>query len=213
MKILGCQIIRAFSPNTNQVALTFDDGPHPKMTPKILEILDYTKSRATFFVTGENLIANRELAKLIHSRGHLLGNHTFSHPNALLAGRGKLQDEIYRSKSLIEDITGKTNRIFRPPYGIITPTLLSICRNLELSIILWNSNSKDYRMEKPEVIVKRIEGKIRAGSIVLFHECHFKKISIDYNGTLSALKSVVEILIMKKLQPVILDMKPDGSFR
>ncbi|MCP4631931.1 MAG: polysaccharide deacetylase family protein, partial [candidate division Zixibacteria bacterium] len=135
MKILGCKIYRRGNKNSGKVAFTFDDGPHTKFTPLIMDTLEKHNSLGTFFSTGVNLEKNRSLAEEMAKRGHLLGNHTYSHPHALYTGRGKLRDEILRSKNLIEEITGSKNRIFRPPFGFLTPSLLSICRNLELSII------------------------------------------------------------------------------
>ena len=205
MRFLGCDIIRKGPGNSGQIAFTFDDGPHPKNTLNIVEILEEYEGQGTFFMTGENISNYRSIAKEISDRGHLLGNHTFSHPHALFTGRGKLEDEIKRSKDILEEITGEANRYFRPPYGFITLPLLNICRKLELSIVLWNSNSKDYRRKPAEQVVKRIENKIMPGSIMLFHECNFRDKSIDYSNSINALKSTLETAILKGLKPVTIE--------
>ncbi|MCP4633488.1 MAG: polysaccharide deacetylase family protein, partial [candidate division Zixibacteria bacterium] len=117
----------------------------------------------------------------------------------------KLRDEILRSKNLIEEITGSKNRIFRPPFGFLTPSLLSICRNLELSIILWDSNSKDYRGIHPEKIKKRVYKTISQGSVILFHDCKFSDAEFDYTASIEALKSILEDIIIKGWKPVTIE--------
>ncbi len=205
MRLFGCHILRKGNADTGKIALTFDDGPHSVFTPVLLDLLERHEGRATFFTTGRNILDNFELAKDMIQRGHLIGNHTFSHPHALWTGRERLYDEIKKTKELIEELSDKPNKIFRPPYGFITPSMLSICRQLELSIVLWNSNSKDYKRDVPEIMVNRVRDKITSGSILLFHECHFNKPSLDYSGTLKALKSVLDIVKLKGLHSVTID--------
>jgi peptidoglycan/xylan/chitin deacetylase (PgdA/CDA1 family) len=151
------------------------------------------------------------LAKELVERGHLLANHTFSHPNALFVNRKKLRDEIFRTKDLIENISGGVNRYFRPPFGIITPALLSICRSLDLSIIFWNRNTYDFKRIPYKKIVKRIAGKIKAGSIILFHECHYREESLDYSQSIAALKNLIKNTSQKKLRPVTIQEMVTGK--
>jgi len=205
MILFGCKIYRTGSLPSKNIAVTFDDGPHPIYTPQIMDILDEANGRATFFVTGQNLQKNMALGQEISRRGHTMGNHTFSHPHALFAGRGKLQDEISRTKDLIESITGRPNRYFRPPFGFITPSLLSICRKTELSLVLWNSNSKDYRRLSAERIEERMRPQIKPRSILLFHECKYSDDRVDCSSSILALKSILNDIILKALKPVTID--------
>lgn len=205
MKILNCSIIRKGLHDSESIAITFDDGPHPKYTPMILNILEKKGGSGTFFATGNNISKNRKLTREIAEKGYLLGNHTYSHLNALFTSRGKLHDEILRTKELIEDITGKPNHYFRPPYGVITPSLLSICRRLEMSVVLWNLNTKDFRREPHERIIKRVSMGIKAGAIILFHECHFRDDARDYSESIKAVKIVLDEIILKNLKPVTVD--------
>ncbi|MGD9200467.1 MAG: polysaccharide deacetylase family protein [Chitinispirillia bacterium] len=202
MQLLKCEIIFRGKTDVNTIAFTFDDGPHPANTPLILDSIEEYGGRGTFFSTGENILKYRELSGELVKRGHLLANHTFSHPNALFINRKKLHDEIFRTKDIIENLSGTANRYFRPPYGIITPTLLSICRSLDLSIILWNRNSFDFKRIPYQKIVKRIAGKIKEGSIILFHECHYQEEALDYSQSIDALKKLINITSQKKLRPV-----------
>jgi peptidoglycan/xylan/chitin deacetylase (PgdA/CDA1 family) len=202
MKILNCKIIRKETGASEKIAFTFDDGPHQEYTPMLLDILEEKEGRGTFFFTGQNISNNRNLAKEVVKRGHLIGNHTFSHLNALFSGKKKLRDEILRTKELIEDITGKPNQYLRPPYGIITPALISICKELNLSIVLWSINSFDFRRKSADRIINRVCKKIRSGSIILFHECHFRNKNLDYSNTVTALKTVLDNVILKGLKSV-----------
>lgn len=213
MEVLGCKIIRKGLSNNNNIAITFDDGPHPKYTPMILDLLEKKGVPGTFFNSGFNISHNKELTKEVVERGHLLGNHSFNHRNALFTRRKKLKDEVLRTKELIEDITGKTNRYFRPPYGIISLSLIDICKNLNLSLVLWNLNTRDYQRKSYKKIIERILKKeIKPGSILLFHECNFKNDTLDYANTVKALEIILDITISKGLKLVtIQDMIEDNS--
>lgn len=205
MQLFNCKIVRKNLTLKDEVAFTFDDGPHPKNSIQIMNVLESAKGKGTFFVTGSNITGNRAVAKEMVDRGHLLGNHTFQHGKALFQRKATLYDEIVRTKALIEDITGKQNRFFRPPHGIITPALLFVCRKLELTIVLWNANSMDFRRESYEKIAKRIDHKVKRGAIVLFHEGHFKDTALDYSNSIEALKCVIKTAVSKNLKLVTLE--------
>lgn len=202
MKLLNCRIDISGSRSGHDFSITFDDGPHPEFTPKILEVLESHQVKATFFVSGRNIESNRSTAEDLASQGHLFGNHTYSHLSALRTGKSRLLDEVVRTKELIENITGEPNRYLRPPYGHITPALLSICRNLDLSIVLWSFNSLDFRGISAEKIIRRAERKISPGTILLFHECHFRDGSRDYSATIKAVDSILESTLKRGLKPV-----------
>ncbi len=205
MKILNCIIRVRGDRDADYIAITFDDGPHPYNTPKILELLEEKGGLGTFFVTGSNLKKNIKLAEEVVSRGHMLGNHTFSHCSALFCSKKRLQREIEETKALIEDITQKPNTFFRPPHGIITPSLLSICRKLNMTVALWSANTMDFKREAPGRMIGRVEKKLCKGAIVLFHECHFKAESLDYSNSIRALGTVLDHAKEKGLKPVRLD--------
>ena len=203
MEILGCKIIRKGPAFTNSIALTFDDGPHPKHTPMILELLEKKGVRGTFFNSGFNISRNKDLTKEVAERGHLIGNHFFTHRNALISGRDKLNYEVQSTNEMIEDITGKPCNYLRPPYGVISPALLSICKMSDISIILWNLNTFDYRRRSYAKIIERvIKKRLRPGSILLFHECNYKDDSLDYSNTIKALQIILDILFSKNIKPV-----------
>lgn len=203
--LLGCKIYRNGQRESGSVAITFDDGPHAENTSKILTVLEKKNGRGTFFMTGENILRNKTLVREIVLRGHLIGNHTFTHCNALFTSRTKLYDELLRTKQLIESVTETNNRLFRPPYGIMTPVLLSICKALDLSVVLWNANSMDFRLNSIQAILNRLKNKIKPGSIFLFHECHFKHGEKDYSNSIAALEQVVCTVTVNKLKIVTIN--------
>jgi peptidoglycan/xylan/chitin deacetylase (PgdA/CDA1 family) len=202
MVLFNCRILTRGNKSGNAFSVTFDDGPHPGLTPKLQKILEKHRAKATFFLSGRNLENNISEAEEIARHGHLLGNHTYSHLSALCTRKTRLQDEVVRTKDLIETVTGEPNHFLRPPYGHISPALLSICNELDLSIVLWNFNSWDFRGISAERIVNRAERKISPGTILLFHECHFRDGSRDYTATVEAVDSILEYALGRGLKPV-----------
>jgi peptidoglycan-N-acetylglucosamine deacetylase len=201
-KFLAKKVISAIFPKTvvysygnpskdGRIALTFDDGPHTEFTPKILSILESKNVKATFFLTGEGIKDNPELAKEIKERGHQIGNHTYLHRRlSLLSYRGIL-NEINKNNSLIQEVVGERPDLFRPPFGEVTPAILLCSLLLRMRLIFWSFDSEDYRDESVANIRKRFEN-ISAGDIVLFHE--------DYQHTPEVLPLVISDLLEKRLR-------------
>ena len=203
MEILGCKIIKKGSGNSNSIAITFDDGPHPKYTPMILDILEKKSVRGTFFNSGFNISRNKELTREVAARGHQVGNHFYNHRNALLMGREILNYEVMYTKEMIEDITGRPCNYLRPPYGVISPSLLSLCKESDISIVLWNLNTFDDRRKSYAKIIERVIRKgMKTGSILLFHECNYKDDSLDFSNTIKALQIILDIMFSKNIKPV-----------
>jgi peptidoglycan/xylan/chitin deacetylase (PgdA/CDA1 family) len=117
--LIGSPAVKAMVNGKKQVMLTFDDGPHPDYTPRILDILDQHQVKAIFFVVGQEVDHNATIVEEIHQRGHLLGNHTYSHRNVTTIPRETLLEELAATDALIENITGYNPAFFRPP-GVTT---------------------------------------------------------------------------------------------
>lgn len=186
----------------NTIAITFDDGPHPLQTPVILDVLARHNTKATFFMTGANIRRNKDLLRTVTSGGHEIANHTNNHPNGFFANRSMIFDEIATTKKLIEDTTGIPNIFFRPPYGIFTPAMLSTCKALDLSIILWSINSFDYKCRGESQIASRVIDRVKSGDICLFHDCHFRDITRIYSQTVNAMKTILPYTVSKGLKGV-----------
>lgn len=154
-----------------QVALTFDDGPDPRSTPELLELLREYEVEAAFFVIGKKVEANPKLANQILRGGHLLENHTYEHSYTTnFYSTGKLTAELTRTQQAIERHTGTTPRLFRPPVGLSNPNTFHAAAALRLKVIGWNIRSLDTRRTDPERIVRRIERGLKPGAIILLHD-------------------------------------------
>jgi len=153
------------------VALTFDDGPDPNVTPHVLDTLRAEGIHATFFCIGERVRACPDLARRIVQEGHLIGNHTDRHAwwTNFLFGGGLCQ-AIARAQETIRDATGQTPRYFRPPMGLTNPHLNAPLRKNGLVLIGWDVRTFDRRTRQPEATIRRACAKIRNGSILLLHD-------------------------------------------
>jgi peptidoglycan-N-acetylglucosamine deacetylase len=155
------------------IALTFDDGPSGKLTPKLLDLLAAHHIKVTFFLIGENVAEHPEIVAREAREGHELANHSWSHPNL-----GKMSDEsvrgqIRRTDDAIRNAAGISPTLLRPPYGSITPRQKKwINHEFGYKIALWDVDPLDWKRPGPNVVCNRIVKNTRAGSIVLVHDIH-----------------------------------------
>ncbi len=154
---------------SKQVALTFDDGPDPKVTIQILETLNKYDAKATFFMLGSRVEYYPEIAKKVQEAGHELGNHTWNHPDLTKAGIEKIQSEINRTSQIIENVTGQKATVFRPPYGAVNKTVRS---QTNLPIILWDVDTLDWKHRDPNQLLVQVKSSAKDGSIILMHDIH-----------------------------------------
>lgn len=154
-----------------RVALTFDDGPDPRSTPALLELLRAENVPATFFCIGRNIAAHPQLTARIPSEGHLLGNHTYTHSNATnFFGLARLADEMTRTQSATRDATGVAPVYFRPPMGLSNPRVFKAASTLGLKVVGWTARGLDTQIRDPERVVRRILRDARPGAIILLHD-------------------------------------------
>jgi len=161
----------------HQVAITFDDGPDPRWTPKILDILKAANVKATFFVVGVNAERYPELVRRIVNEGHEVGNHTYYHPNLALCWPEHIRLELNATQLLLETITGRATTLFRPPYAADTgPTDLSeltplkIAEDLNYLVVLENIDPQDWAKPGADIILRRIKQQRHDGSVILLHD-------------------------------------------
>jgi peptidoglycan-N-acetylglucosamine deacetylase len=154
---------------SKRVALTFDDGPDPKVTMQILETLNKYDSKATFFMLGSRVEYYPEIAKKVQEAGHELGNHTWNHPDLTKAGVEKVQSEISRTSLIIENVTGQKATVFRPPYGAVNKTVLG---QTDLPVILWDVDTLDWKLRDPNQLLAQVKSSTKDGSIILMHDIH-----------------------------------------
>lgn len=167
-------VLRGFiwegTPDSGAMAVTFDDGPDPEVTPAVLDVLDEMGARGTFFMIGEKVSENPSLARIVAGRGHQLGNHSMTHPRMLLMKRAEVECEIDMAQKTIADATGIEPRMFRPPYGICDFTCANAVRDREMDMVMWTVLSGDYSRDSDETVFRRVERFIRPGAIVVFHD-------------------------------------------
>ena len=153
------------------VALTFDDGPHPVYTPKILEILRRYKVKATFFLIGERVEQFPQIAQQIVSEGHEVGNHTYSHPNDLpREDWNKVRLEIEKCSAAIERVTGVRPKFFRPPRGFLNYKVLTLAQIEGYTVVFWTVSADHKDAPTPKAMANRVLKLVHPGAIILMHD-------------------------------------------
>jgi peptidoglycan/xylan/chitin deacetylase (PgdA/CDA1 family) len=165
--------------NPGELALTFDDGPNPAWTPRLLDVLAECDVRATFFMVGKHALDQAALVRRIAKAGHLIGNHSWSHPNLAVTRASRVREELTRTSTALSDITGQAVGYFRPPFGGRRLAVLRIARELGMTPVLWNAMTNDWSEPSMEAIfhrltgqIDRLQGKGRAANIVLHDGGH-----------------------------------------
>jgi peptidoglycan/xylan/chitin deacetylase (PgdA/CDA1 family)/Flp pilus assembly protein TadD len=151
------------------VALTFDDGPNPLFTPRLLDILRMHKVRATFFMVGTQVLSWPDLARQVADEGHEIGNHSFSHPNMKLLSPERVEHEVLRAKVVIEQATGRATRLFRPPGGRFSDQAVRAAAAVGHRTVLWTSNILESEVRDPHAIALRMARELAGGGIALMH--------------------------------------------
>jgi peptidoglycan/xylan/chitin deacetylase (PgdA/CDA1 family) len=175
-----------------QIALTFDDGPTTPYTEQVLEILKSRKVPATFFVCGTNVERFPQIIQRIHSEGHAIGNHTFSHPFPYFRGRKFFAAEIDRTQQAIEKVTGQRPVIFRPPYGARWIGLYPVLRERGLRLVNWSDTGYDW-LSKSDIVRETLK-KLGPGSIILLHDSRNidPPEQVDRSRTVAALPAIID---------------------
>jgi peptidoglycan/xylan/chitin deacetylase (PgdA/CDA1 family) len=201
-KIFGPAITHTNS--SRKLAITFDDGPNPAMTPKLLNLLDRHKARATFFVVGKYARQHPDLLRETVARGHVIGNHTYSHPNLFWSSPSQTRDELHRCHDAITTALNAPPKFFRPPFGWRNPWLAAAARDLQLQVVTWTLLPGDWHAPTDDWLVGRM-GPISthakaaansaaatiseaAGDILCLHDGGHRAQNADRTRTLFALE-------------------------
>jgi peptidoglycan-N-acetylglucosamine deacetylase len=156
---------------SNAVAITFDDGPVPGRTEKILEILNRHRAHATFFCIGNRVDEHPALVKRIYDEGHLLGNHSYWHGKTFdLQSSTKIEKELMDTDSALKKAVGVTPRFFRPPYGVTNPMVADAVRQRGYETIGWSIRSFDTMSQDSNALMKRVTKSLKGGDMILFHD-------------------------------------------
>ena len=153
-----------------RVALTFDDGPHPKYTPEILDILEEYGVEATFFAVGTNAEMYPGLIAREVAEGHEVGNHTYNHYHTANLDAATFRRDVMACDSALEKITGERVRLFRPPEGVCTEEISRLCEEKDYRIILWSVDTRDWAHVPVDAICRNVMSNTKNGSIILMHD-------------------------------------------
>lgn len=167
-RLFGFRVFRRGRSDT-QFALTFDDGPDPYYTPRLLDLLRQHQAKATFFVVGEHAASHPELIQRIHDEGHLIGIHNYIHKTNWLMRPRTVRDQIQRTGQIIHEVTGVKTCYYRPPWGIMN--LFDFFSKKERKIVLWSSMFEDWRSRVgAERLTERMLKELRGGEVMLLHD-------------------------------------------
>ena len=187
----AARIIYSFAGGTEKprVALTFDDGPHPRYTPQILDILKEFGVTATFFAVGSNAENYPHLIRRICEEGHELGNHTHNHFHVAKLSREALCRDIESAQDVLERLSGERVHLFRPPEGVCTEDLKSYCEERGMTILLWSVDTRDWAHTPVSEICENVKSNVKDGSIILMHDFIGKN-----SPTPAALRRIIPML-------------------
>jgi len=156
------------------VALTYDDGPHPTFTPELLRILRRYQVHATFFVIGNRAAQFPEIVRESAMEGHVIANHTYTHPNNLeYLPIPRITEELDSTQRLIKNLTGRAYKLFRPPKGRVNRRLAEIAQSEGYTVVLWWVSADHHEAKTPEEMAERVAKRIRPGAVVLMHDGRF----------------------------------------
>jgi peptidoglycan/xylan/chitin deacetylase (PgdA/CDA1 family) len=211
-RMLGPNIVRLppAAIARNEVALTFDDGPSPEVTPRVLDILDAHGALATFFCIAETAARHPELAREIVRRGHAVENHSNKHEHTfaflLLSG---LRRDLSTAQSTIVALTGRAPRFFRPPMGFRNPVLDLVLHEMGLKLVSWTRRGYDTNPRHVARVAERLENGLAAGDILLMHDGHAATTPRGTPVVLEVLPRLLETLQRRGLKPVTLHQAID----
>ncbi len=173
-----------------RIALSFDDGPHPSFTPKILSLLENYGIKATFFMIGCNVAHYPEIAKRVASEGHEIGNHTYSHPHMKQLSLRDLLGEVRKTEEILHENGIEKPRLFRPPEGFRSKEQVEALENEGYQTIIWSLDTRDWEGKAAGEIISVVLNDVQGGDILLFHDYTSRK-----NTTITALEQLIPRLI------------------
>lgn len=163
----------------NWVSITFDDGPNPEFTPKVLKLLKEYNAKATFFCIGQQAENYPEILKQILSEGHSVGNHTYSHSKSFgFFDTEKVMAELEATQSKIQTMIGRQIKLYRPAFGVTNPQIEKAVKNLGLHSIGWSVRSLDTTFRSEKSVLKRITAQVSKGDIILLHDTSEKSVAV-----------------------------------
>lgn len=188
-----------------EIALSFDDGPHPVYTREILSILEEYGVTATFFMVGENVLYYTEAAEAVLAAGHEIGNHSYDHRRLTKLDEAGVRSQVMRCEEALASLGEYRPHLLRPPEGAMNATVRRVAREEEYRLILWDIDTRDWAHTPPDVIAQNVLHSVQAGDIILMH---------DYIGhdspTPAALRRIIPALLEQGYRFVTISHLIDG---
>lgn len=176
---------------SKQIALTYDDGPNDSHTLKLLDVLARNSVRATFFMIGRYVRQRPDIARAVAQAGHVIGNHTFTHPLLIFESAAQTRTEFLGCRSALQDVIGKHSNLFRPPFGGRRPATLRIARELGLQPVMWNVTGYDWNAPPATVIENKVARQMRGGDVILLHDGGHHTMGADRAQTVIATENLI----------------------
>ncbi|SRR5258708_3292423 len=193
-----------------EIALTFDDGPDPEVTPRVLDLLEARGARATFFCIAENALRHPELCREIARRGHAVENHSRGHRATFpMLGMGGIRREISAAQAALGELAGRPPRFFRPPAGLRNPLLDPVLHDLGLRLVTWTRRGFDTRNGDAELVASCLTAGLAAGDILLLHDGHSARTHAGVPVVLEVLPRVLDSAQSLGVRPVTLPQAID----
>jgi peptidoglycan-N-acetylglucosamine deacetylase len=178
-------------PGSKQIALTYDDGPNDPHTLRLLDVLAKHNVRATFFMIGRYVQQRPEIARAVAQAGHIIGNHTFTHPLLTVKSSANTRAELVDCQKALQDAVGEHSNLFRPPFGGRRPATLNIARDLGLQTIMWNVTGYDWNAPPATQIEKKVAQQARGGDVILLHDGGHRGMGADRSQTVLATENLI----------------------
>jgi len=174
------------APGSRQIALTYDDGPNDPHTQRLLDVLAKHNVHATFFLIGRYIQQQPQIAREIVQAGHVIGNHTFTHPLLIFKSEAEIRQELSQCREAQQDAIGKPSNLFRPPFGGRRPAVLRVARELGLEPVMWNVTGYDWNAPPAAAIECKVAKQIPGGNVILLHDGGHKQMGADRSQTVIA---------------------------
>lgn len=171
---------------SRNLALTYDDGPNDPHTLHLLDVLAAHGVKATFFMVGKFVAARPDIVWRVAEAGHVIGNHTWSHPNLIFVSNSELRRQISQTQHALEDAVGSHSNLFRPPFGGRRPGTFAAVRALGLEPIMWRVSGYDWNAKSAEAIEQRVVRGVCGGDVILMHDGDHAWMGADRSHTVRA---------------------------
>ena len=176
---------------SRQLALTFDDGPNDPHTLRLLEVLAKHQVKATFFMIGRFVGERPEIARAVAQAGHVIGNHTYTHPNLFFASASRLEKELDDCEQALTDAAGEHSKLFRPPFGFRRPQTLRAAAGRGLATVMWSVSGNDWKLPTAEAIERQGARHVRGGDVILLHDGGHRHMGVDRAPAVAATERLI----------------------